>query len=152
MNNLSEILVQTVVLSSNTTPEKIELFRCYHCGTGISKIQGDIIAITPGTVPSKDLAVITQCRRCKENYILKTLPDKSEYIKLILAPTPDNILDKNYFRCIKCRNILIEYKGEKAFSYLTGDPLALPAKIICDSLDCSRKYLLKDIVSVIELS
>jgi len=98
-----ELFLQTVTLKENKiNPDNIYLFRCYHCGTGISKIKGEIVSIVAGHVPSSEITVIIQCHICKENYSFQTLTTNNERkaTKLILAPQSN--IQTSTFRCILC--------------------------------------------------
>lgn len=145
-----EILLQTVTLTPNkTSPDNIYLFRCYHCGTGISKIKGNITSIIAGQFPTSEVDVFTQCHICKENYTFKTVkPNKTAVTKLILTMQPGQT--PSDFRCVICRTILIQYTPETVRQMTPMRTMRLPSPLTCNLESCGKEYLLDDIVSVVE--
>lgn len=146
-----DILLQTVTLTPNKLyPDTIYLFRCYHCGTGISKIQGDIVSVIAGKVPSTQVAVVTQCHVCKENYTFQTIQvyKKTEAVKLILAPQPG--LTTSTFKCVICRTSLAHYNKDTVRLLNPMRNMRLPSPLTCTNETCGKEYLLTDIVSMVE--
>lgn len=143
----SDILLQTVSLSQNdTNPDNVYMFRCYHCGTAISKVKGNVASITPGFVPSDLVIVINQCYSCKENYTFKTTKAKTGVIKITLAPQLDRTIST--FHCVFSRTPLLQYNDTEAFRLPLMQRMLFPAMLGCTDLTCSKDYLLNDIVSL----
>lgn len=145
-----EILLQTVALVPNKQdPDNIYLFRCYHCGTGVSKIQGNIASITAGHIPSSEVPVVNQCHMCKENYMFKTFSSKpAESIKLILVPHFSQSV--SIFYCVICRTPLLKYSDSSALLTANMQQMKIPFPFACSLESCGKDYLLNEIVSMVE--
>jgi hypothetical protein len=142
----SEILLQTVTLSkSKTDPDNTYLFRCYHCGTAISRIQGDVVGITAGLIPNSDAIVIHQCYKCKENYVFQTLNGTSKFTSLTISQEPTKLIST--FHCVICRTQLFQYNNNVVALLPETTLLILPTLVRCIKPDCKKDYLLKDVVA-----
>lgn len=135
----SEIYLQTVSITHNKkTPDNMYLFRCYHCGTSIAQIKGDVAGISSGYIPTDQVPVIYSCWKCRENYNFQTIKTKSERIKLTVVPQVYQ--DESVFRCVICRNICFHFGS-----------VEIPYKFTCPNYTCYKKYILNDVVSFSEV-
>lgn len=144
----TEILLQTVAISSNKlNSDDVILFRCYHCGTGISKVKGKVNKISAGIVPNSDVTVIQQCHICKENYTFQTVKGTKNDTNLILSPEKDKTVST--FHCIICRTPIFQYNDEIAVTVLNVAVVPLLSRIKCTEKACKKAYLLDEIVSLV---
>ncbi len=140
------ILVNTVTLSHNKPHSiNVEFYRCYRCGTGITQIQGRIVAISAGYIPSEDVPTITRCYVCSKdgietNYTFQTQDTKIGPIKLTLAAA-DRV---STFHCIFCRSPLVQYTKDEAVILPEFEKIVIPHMLPC--VRCKAKYMLMDIV------
>jgi hypothetical protein len=141
-----DLLVQTVIVTHNIGQTDSLLFRCYHCGTAISRIDGTVIRIEAGYPPSDYVPVIDQCHNCHENYIFRNGFTKPTATEIILAPEPGKVLST--FHCMRCRTPILEYDKLRAVSLTNYKVLKLPFFINCPKPDCGHTYLIKEIVSL----
>lgn len=142
----SESYINSVTLTHNKQdPDNVYLYHCYKCGQPITKVQGLISSITAGYIPSMDVAVISQCRKCKENYTFQTfttIPQRKQDTFLTLSTnTPVTT-----FHCVLCTNPLIQYNSRQAVVLPGFVKIKVPTPFICFLPECQTKYYLNDIV------
>jgi uncharacterized protein with PIN domain len=136
----SDITLQSIFIAPTSNDESF-LFRCYHCGTSIARIKGEVKGIISGFIPM-EIPVISQCLQCKENYTFIPISHNNEAIELSISPE----LNKQFstFMCVKCRSPIFRYDLDKIFLSLNLRKICMPQEIQCD---CGMDYLLKEIVS-----
>jgi hypothetical protein len=130
---LSTALVHTVLLAKDVNdPEATSLFSCYRCAQPIGQIQGRLVGMIPGLIPSEDVAFIHRCRQCKEMYVFQTHPTKIlVWIPITLSALPGY----NMLHCMLCHSPLVNYSMT-----------AHPNQAICE--DCHTKYRITDVISI----
>ncbi len=143
----SEILTQTVTLTTNKDkPDNLFLFHCYHCGTGIQRIKGNVVRIGAGITLPQSVMTFQQCHRCKENYTFQIVHMKAPTaIKLTLTPQVEGGVST--FHCIICRQPVLQYTLEKAVKLPKMTPIIPPSLFACTQ--CGKIYLLNDVVSLV---
>jgi hypothetical protein len=139
-----ELLVQTVSVSrqSNVTP--LILVRCYHCGSGISQIDGVVTRIFPGLEPTPNLSVITQCVGCRMLYTFQPHLYKDDRISVTLSTTEKL---EDLFYCIICRTLLLQYTDTYVKVLPEREKKQPPFDYDCFKPLCGSKYRLNSIVS-----
>ncbi len=143
-NVITELLIQTVFV---TNSDNSYLFRCYHCGTAITRIKGEVVGITAGYIPNNLVPIINQCSQCRENYIfLSVSQPKDNLIMLTLSPEPNRQLST--FHCVVCRTPLLQY-GNGIVCTLPLKQVRMPLFFNCLKDDCHRPYLLNEVVEVV---
>ena len=141
-----DILVQTVIVTHNLGQTDSLLFRCYHCGTTISRIDGTVIKIEAGHPPSDYVQIIDQCHNCHENYIFQNGFTKPMSAEITLAPEPGKALST--FHCIRCRTPILQYDKNKIVILGTLKLMEMPFFVNCPKPDCGQTYLIKELVSL----
>ena len=143
----TELLIQTVSLTQDkTNPDNSYLFRCFRCGTPVCRVQGLVVSIVPGLVPTNDVPVIHGCYQCHEAYTFQTILSNKKRTSLILSPEPTR--STSIFRCFICRTPLIEYTDKMAAKLPDKTLMKVPSNFECSNYDCKKEYLLNDIVSL----
>lgn len=137
-----ELLLNTVSLSK--IENKSWLFRCFRCGTSITRVEGELVGISAGWEPTSDVLVISQCHNCHENYTFQTRQTKNLIAKLTLSL----YLDQSAFLCVICRSRLLEYNAELIQQMPERNLLDLPASFTCFKYDCHKQYQLNEIVTL----
>jgi uncharacterized protein with PIN domain len=146
LNVNSDILIQTVTITDNKkNPSNLFLFHCYHCGTGIQRIKGEVTRINAGMINEKDTLSALQCHRCKEHYFFQTVHAKPSVIKLTLSLQQDR--EVSTFHCIVCRQELIQYSDNVIARLPLMQLMKTPSLFGCTN--CGKDYLLNEIVSAI---
>jgi uncharacterized protein with PIN domain len=141
----TELLVQTVSLTTDKdNPDNSYLFRCFRCGTPVCRVQGLVVSIVPGLVPTYDVPVIHACYQCHEAYTFQTILSNRKRTSLILSPQPNT--DSSIFRCFICRRPLIKYTPNLVVSLPDEIPIKIPKNFDC--MECGKDYLLSDVVSL----
>jgi uncharacterized protein with PIN domain len=141
----TELLIQTVSIAKDKdNPDNSCLFRCFRCGTPVSRIPGLVVSIVPGLVPTYDVPVIHACYQCHEAYTFQTILSNRKRTSLILSPQPNT--DSSIFRCFLCRMPLIKYTPKIAVRLPEETLINMPYNFTCPS--CEKEYTLSDVVSL----
>ena len=143
----SEILLQTVTITDNKkSPDNLVLFHCYHCGTGIQRIKGEVVRINAGITSPQTVMTIQQCHRCKENYTFQVVHAKlPNVIKVTLTPQTER--EVSTFHCVICRTPVIQYNLDLIVKLPQMTPIHPPSLFACTQ--CGKIYLLNEIVSLV---
>ena len=140
----TNLLVQTVsVTVDKSNPDNSYLFRCFRCGTPVCRVQGLVVSIVPGLVPTYDVPVIHACYQCHEAYTFQTILSNRKRTNLILSPEPTR--STSIFRCFLCRLPLVEYTDKIAARLPDKELMHLPQEFECT---CGKEYLLSDTVGL----
>ncbi len=143
-NTPDDIFINTVCLSHNSaSPLNTELFRCYRCGTGLNQVQGYISSISAGYNPSDDVAIITRCHECHENYTFQTREAKSLRITSLILSSRKII---STFHCVICKSPLLQYNAQMIRLLPDFKEIDLPDAFPCFNPVCKAQYLLREIV------
>jgi len=147
-NKPTDILLTTVSLTiDKANPDNLIMFRCYHCGTSITQIQGAVTGVFSGLMPTNEVVVINQCSKCHANITFQTLPTPKnpEVTKLKLS------YEKGIetFHCFICRTQLLQYNADILISLPERKHLIMPLAFTCFKPDCHKQYLLNEIVTVV---
>ena len=142
-----ELLIQTVsVTQDKENPDNSYLFRCFRCGSPICRVQGLVVNIVPGLVPTYDVPIIHACYQCHESYTFQTILTNRKRTSLILSPDINH--STSIFRCFICRLPLLEYTDKLVASLPDLVPMKPPHEFECLTYDCKKEYLLNDTVSL----
>ena len=143
----TNLLVQTVsVTVDKSNPDNSYLFRCFRCGTPVCRVQGLVVSIVPGLVPTFDVPIIHACYQCHEAYTFQTILSNRKRTSLILSPEP--MRDTSIFRCFLCRNPLLQYDSKHVVTLPDKELMRVPHNFECPTIDCKKEYLLSDVVSL----
>ena len=144
----SDILLQTVTITDNQqNPSNLFLFHCYHCGTGIQRIKGEVTRINAGMISEKDTLSALQCHRCKEHYFFQTVHSKPSVIKLTLSPALES--EVSNFYCVICRTVLLQYTDKVIARLPLMHLMITPSLFGCTN--CGKDYLLNEVVSLSDI-
>jgi uncharacterized protein with PIN domain len=143
----TELLVQTILVTKDDISDRDScLFRCFRCGTPISRIPGLVVDIVPGLVPTNDVSVVHACVQCREAYTFQTILTNRKRTRLILSTNPNR--STSIFRCFICRTPLVEYSDKVVATLPNKELMKIPQKFECSNPLCKKDYLLGDVVSV----
>jgi len=131
-------MVNTIGVSKG---EKLSLFRCPNCGSGVCQVLGQVVKIYPMVEPSSEVMTIHRCQECKTLYNFQTRVSSNKTIRVKLFR--NNLPDQVWY-CHTCRTPLLRIMDDKIVNLNDRKILELPVYLTCGV--CLTNYDLLEVL------